>query len=58
MDWIIDSGSTVHITCDVSILFNYNTAGAKTVEVANGQLAETAGCWEVAFHACDSRGNV
>jgi hypothetical protein len=39
MDWIIDSGSTVHITCDASILFNCNTAGAKTVEVAKGQLA-------------------
>jgi hypothetical protein len=54
MDWIIDSGSTVHITNDESILFNYNTAGAKTVEVANGQFAQTAGCGEIAFHA---RGN-
>jgi hypothetical protein len=32
MDFIIDSGSTVHMTNDKSILFNYNTAGAKTVE--------------------------
>jgi hypothetical protein len=57
MDFIIDSGSTVHITNDESILFNYNTAGAKTVEVANGQFAQTAGCGEIAFHARDSRGN-
>jgi hypothetical protein len=41
-----------------SSLFNYNKAGAKTVEVANGQFAPTAGCGdEIAFHARDSRGN-
>ena len=58
VDWIIDSGSTVHITCDPSILFNYDKSGAKTVEVANGQLAKTDGCGEVAFHARDIRGKI
>ena len=57
MDFIVDSGATVHITNDQSILFDFDPKGAKTVEMANGQLTKTAGTGELAFHAQDTRGD-
>lgn len=56
--WFIDSGASCHMTNDKSFFSTISMSVGPNVVLADGKVAETAGCGEGTVHGIDGKGNV